>query len=73
MLPQTRGAQFLYDSFLKDFLRSHEAKIDSALNKAKRSASAVGTEAVAAGADLASQGLSAAAKLAAANNSSKED
>ena len=35
MLPQTRGAKFLYDSFLKDFLLSTESKIDKAMNTAK--------------------------------------
>ncbi len=35
MLPQTRGAKFLYDSFLKDFLKSKESMIDKALKDAK--------------------------------------
>ena len=35
MLPQTRGAKFLYDSFLKDFLLVTESKIDKAMNTAK--------------------------------------
>ena len=48
MLPRTRGAKFLYDSFLKDFLKSNESKIDAALNNAKVSA-----EKVAAGASAA--------------------
>lgn len=45
MLPQTRGAKFLYDSFLKDFLKSNESKIDSALKDAKSSAGKVSAEA----------------------------
>ncbi|KAL7546810.1 hypothetical protein ACHAWF_010146 [Thalassiosira exigua] len=52
MLPQTRGAKFLYDSFLKDFLKSNESKIDSALNNAKASA-----EKVAAGAKEVAENL----------------
>jgi receptor expression-enhancing protein 5/6 len=52
MLPQTRGAKFLYDSFLKDFLKSNESKIDSALNNAKASA-----EKVAAGAKEVTENL----------------
>jgi len=57
MLPQTRGAEFLYNSFLRDFLRANESRIDSAINKAGRSASGVGGEAVSAAADLAAQGV----------------
>jgi len=41
MLPQTRGAKFLYDSFLKDFLKSNESKIDAALREGKASAGMV--------------------------------
>mmetsp|Transcript_19954 Transcript_19954/g.36194 ORF Transcript_19954/g.36194 Transcript_19954/m.36194 type:complete len:186 (-) Transcript_19954:391-948(-) len=41
MLPQTKGAKFIYDSFLKDFLKKNESKIDAALNEAKRSASSI--------------------------------
>jgi len=44
MLPQTRGAKFLYDSFLKDFLKSNETKIDAALKNAKSAASKVEAE-----------------------------
>ncbi|KAL7567614.1 hypothetical protein ACA910_000210 [Epithemia clementina (nom. ined.)] len=39
MLPQTKGAKFLYDSFLKDLLKKSESRIDAALNEAKHSAS----------------------------------
>ena len=45
MLPQTRGAKFLYASFLKDFLKSNESKIDAALKDAKSSAGKVASEA----------------------------
>ena len=37
MMPQTRGAKFLYDSFLKDFLKSKESTIDAAMRGAKAS------------------------------------
>ncbi len=53
MLPQTRGAKFLYDSFLKDFLKSNESKIDAALKDAKSSAGKVAAEATKAAADIA--------------------
>jgi receptor expression-enhancing protein 5/6 len=39
MLPQTRGAKFLYDSFLKDFLKSKESMMDRALRDAKKTTS----------------------------------
>merc|ERR1712179_425167 len=39
MLPQTKGAKFLYDSFLKDFLKKNKSRIDAALNDAKNAAS----------------------------------
>lgn len=73
MLPQTRGAQFLYESFLKDFLKKNEARIDSALDKARKSAGSVVGEGAAAAADLASKGLGAAAVAMAASNASKND
>ena len=45
-LPQTRGAKFLYDSFLKDFLKStDESKIDAALNNAKAAVGKVAADA----------------------------
>jgi len=47
MLPQTRGAAYLYDSFLKDFLKKNDTKIDSALKDAKVSAGKVVSEAAA--------------------------
>lgn len=45
MLPQTRGAKFLYDNFLKDFLKTNESKIDAALKDAKTSAGKMAAEA----------------------------
>ncbi|GMH87226.1 hypothetical protein TrVE_jg13542 [Triparma verrucosa] len=65
MLPQTRGASFLYETFLRDFLKRNESKIDAAIDNARKNAGSVTEEFVAAGADLASKGLSAAAKAAA--------
>ncbi len=44
MLPQTKGAKFLYDSFLKDFLKKNESKIDAAMADAKKTVNSVGTE-----------------------------
>lgn len=44
MLPQTRGAKFLYDNFLKDFLKSNEPKIDAALRDAKSGAAKVAAD-----------------------------
>lgn len=38
MLPQTKGAKFLYDSFLKDLLKKSESRIDAAMNEAKQAA-----------------------------------
>ncbi|GKY94132.1 hypothetical protein MPSEU_000379300 [Mayamaea pseudoterrestris] len=40
MLPQTKGATFMYDSFLKDFLKK-PSKIDVAMADAKKKGSAV--------------------------------
>lgn len=64
MLPQTKGAKFLYDSFLKDFLKENESRIDAAMDEAKRTATAVASEAVAAGAELSSAGVAAATDYA---------
>jgi hypothetical protein len=36
MLPQTKGSKFLYDSFLKDFLKKSESRIDAAMADAKK-------------------------------------
>ena len=41
MLPQTKGAKFLYDVFLKDFLKKNESKIDAALADAKKTSSSI--------------------------------
>jgi len=60
MLPQTKGAKYLYDSFLKDFLKKNESKIDAALNNAKRTASNVATEAAAVTSQATSAGIAAA-------------
>jgi receptor expression-enhancing protein 5/6 len=62
MLPQTKGAKYLYDSFLKDFLKKNESKIDKALNDAQRNASAIVTEAGAATAELTNAAAKAAAE-----------
>lgn len=74
MVPQTRGAKFLYDSFLRDFLKKNESKIDAALNDAKRSAATVASEVAGAAAEISSAGLSAAADYArTANGETKKD
>jgi len=52
MLPQTKGAKFLYDSFLKDFLKKNESKIDAALADAKKNAGTIASEAAAATSDV---------------------
>jgi receptor expression-enhancing protein 5/6 len=59
MHPQTRGAQFLYDTCLKDFLKKNESRIDAAMAQAKTNASAIASEIAGAGSDLA--GTAAAA------------
>lgn len=64
MLPQTRGAKFLYDSFLKDFLKKNESKIDAALDEAKRTAGTLSQEIAAATAEISAAGMSAAADYA---------
>lgn len=56
MLPQTRGAKFLYDSFLKDFLKKSSnpmSRIDTAMAEAKKSADTTASELVDNVADLA--------------------
>jgi len=35
-LPQTKGAKFLYDSFLKDFLKKSESRIDAAMTESRK-------------------------------------
>lgn len=54
MLPQTRGAKLLYDSFLRDFLKKNESRIDAAFADAKKSAGNVASEFAAAGNNSAS-------------------
>jgi len=49
MLPQTRGAKFLYDSSLKDFLKKSSdpmSRIDTAMAEAKKSADTTASELV---------------------------
>merc|ERR1712087_1021403 len=72
MLPQTKGAKFLYDSFLKDFLKKNESKIDAALNDAKKSASIIASEMAAATADVSAAALSASAELAKSSTTEKK-
>mmetsp|Transcript_9300 Transcript_9300/g.13166 ORF Transcript_9300/g.13166 Transcript_9300/m.13166 type:complete len:224 (-) Transcript_9300:165-836(-) len=52
MLPQTKGAKFLYDSFLRDFLKKNESKIDAALADAKKNAGTIASEAASATSDV---------------------
>jgi receptor expression-enhancing protein 5/6 len=54
MLPQTKGAKCLYDSFLKDFLKKNESRIDAALADAKKNASSIASELAGASNALAS-------------------
>lgn len=72
MLPQTRGAKFLYDSFLKDFLKKNESKIDAALNDAKRTAGSVSSEIAAATAEISAAGMAAAAEYAASKTNTSD-
>jgi len=72
MLPQTKGAKFLYDTFLKDFLKKNESRIDAALKEARKSASLVASEAAAATAELSSSGIAAASSFASKSNSVAE-
>merc|ERR1712154_303623 len=74
MLPQTKGARFLYDSFLKDFLKKNESKIDAALNDAKQSASVIASEVAAATAEVSAAALSAASEqMSSKESEGKED
>jgi receptor expression-enhancing protein 5/6 len=43
MLPQTKGATFMYDAFLKDFLKK-QSKIDAALTEAKKQGNAIASD-----------------------------
>lgn len=71
MLPQTKGAKFLYDSFIKDFLKNNESRIDAALDEAKRSMTSVAAEVAAATAEISAAGLKSAAEYAQREDSSK--
>lgn len=53
MLPQTKGATFMYEAFLKDFLKKNESRIDAAMNDAKKQASVIASEFASASNDLA--------------------
>mmetsp|Transcript_8759 Transcript_8759/g.17354 ORF Transcript_8759/g.17354 Transcript_8759/m.17354 type:complete len:193 (-) Transcript_8759:320-898(-) len=55
MLPQTKGAKYLYENFLKDFLKQNESKIDEALKGAKSTADKVAAEAKKATDDVAAK------------------
>lgn len=59
MLPQTKGAKFLYEAFLKDFLKKNESRIDAALADAKKNASSIASEIAGASSDLASSAAAA--------------
>lgn len=52
MLPQTKGAQLLYDTFLKDFMKKNESKIDKVMEDAKKNASSIAGELAGAGKDV---------------------
>ncbi len=52
MLPQTKGAKFLYDAFLKDFLKKNESRIDAAMADAKKNAGTIASELSSATSDL---------------------
>lgn len=73
MLPQTKGAKYLYDSFLKDFLKKNESKIDAALSDAQRTAKNIVTEAKAAASEATSAGINAAKELAQTNGDAKTE
>jgi receptor expression-enhancing protein 5/6 len=52
MLPQTKGAKFLYETALKDFLKKNESKIDAALADAKKNAGAIASDVAKAGSEI---------------------
>jgi receptor expression-enhancing protein 5/6 len=68
MLPQTKGAKFLYDAFLKDFLKKNESRIDAAMADAKKNAGSIASELSSATSDLVG-----AAATAASNESKKDE
>ena len=69
MLPQTKGAKFLYDNFLKDFLKKNESKIDAAWNDAKKTTAQLATEAAA----VTSDAVGAAKAAVAGETETKKD
>lgn len=62
MLPQTKGATFMYEAFLKDFLKKNESRIDAAMADAKKQAG-----------NIASEFASASGELTASLSESKKD
>jgi len=71
MLPQTKGAKFLYDSFLKDFLKKNESRIDAAMADAKKNAGSIASDFANATSDLTT--AAAAAAAVSAEEESKKD
>lgn len=69
MLPQTKGATFFYNHFLKDFLKKNESRIDAAMADAKKNAGAIASELAGAGSEIASN----AAAAVNSSSSSAED
>ena len=61
MLPQTKGAKFLYDNFLKDFLKKNESRIDAAMADAKKQAGTIGSEFATASTEVIGAAATAAA------------
>jgi len=53
MLPQTMGARFLYEHFLRDFLKKNESKIDAALADASKTTTSVANNVSAAVSEVA--------------------
>jgi receptor expression-enhancing protein 5/6 len=69
MLPQTKGAKFLYDAFLKDFLKKNESRIDAAMADAKKNAGTIASEM----ASATSEVVAAAAAAASDSDDTKKD
>jgi receptor expression-enhancing protein 5/6 len=55
MLPQTKGAKFLYDEFLKDFLKVNESRINAAMADAMKQADAMASDFSSAASDAKSE------------------
>ena len=70
MLPQTNGAKFLYDNFLKDLLKKNESRIDAALADAKQNASTIVGEMAGAATDAV--GAAAAAATSSSSEGKKD-